>query len=141
MNLLELDAEFDARSQAQSITASAWNPAEQVLQEIDAADPQWTPNSNLTTDDMVAATGRGSDQVWHGGAVATDALQAWADGALLRSRIAGSRGRARFIGVSSLRLGQAITLSGLGDRFNGEVLITGDGRDRCSGIRTSCTDS
>lgn len=124
-NLLELDAEFDARSQAQSITARAWDPAEQALQEIDAADPGWEPNNNLTTDDMVDATGRDSDQVWHGGAVATDALQAWADGMLLRSRIAGSRGRARLRGVSALRLGQAIALDGLGDRFNGEVLITG----------------
>ncbi len=124
-NLLELDAEFDARSQAQSITASAWDPAEQALQAIEAADPGWEPNSNLSSDDMVAASGRETDQVWHGGSVATDALQAWADGALLRSRIAGSRGRARVRGFSALRLGQAITLAGLGDRFNGTVLTTG----------------
>jgi Rhs element Vgr protein len=125
VNLLELDAEFDARSQAQSITARAWDPAAQALQEIDAADPGWAFNSNLTSDDMVGATGRDSDQVWHGGALAADALQAWADGALLRSRIAGFRGRVRFRGVSALRLGQAITLAGLGDRFSGEVLATG----------------
>ncbi len=124
-NLLELDAEFDARSQVQTISANAWDPAEQVLQEIEAEDPGWTYNSNLTTDDMIAASGRETGQVWHGGALATGALQAWANGALLRSRIAGSRGRARFRGVSALRLGQALTLGGLGDRFNGDVLITG----------------
>jgi Rhs element Vgr protein len=125
MNLLELDAEFDARSQAGAMTALAWDPVEQALQEVAAADPGWTPNSNLTSDDMVGATGRESDEVWHGGALGSDALQAWADGALLRSRIAGSRGRARFRGVSALSLGQALTLSGVGDRFTGDVLITG----------------
>lgn len=125
MNLLELDAEFDARSQAGSITARAWDPVEQTLQEVEAADPGWSSNSNLSSDDMVAATGRESDEIWHGGTLATDALQTWADGVLLRSRIAGSRGRARFRGVSALNLGQALTLSGVGDRFSGDVLMTG----------------
>lgn len=124
-NLLELDAEFDARSQVGSVAARAWDPVAQALQEIDATDPAWALNSNLTADEIVAATGREVDQVWHGGALTSDALQAWADGALLRSRIAGSRGRAKFQGLAALSLGQTVRLSGLGDRFNGGVLATG----------------
>ena len=37
--LLELDAEFDARSQSGAIRAMTWDPAEQTLQEAEAADP------------------------------------------------------------------------------------------------------
>jgi Rhs element Vgr protein len=74
---------------------------------------------------MTAATGRDEDQLWHGGSLAADALQAWADGSLLRARIAASCGRARFKGLPQLEVGHTIELSGLGDRFNGKVLVTG----------------
>lgn len=124
-NLIELDAEFDARSQSGSITARSWDPSGQALQEIAAADPGWTLTGDQNATDMTAATGRESEEVWHGGALAADALQAWADGMLRRSRIAGARGRACFQGFVALSLGQTLRLSGLGARFNGGVLVTG----------------
>ena len=123
--LLELDAEFDARTQSSSIKSFSWDPAGQELLEAEAGDPAWEGNGNLTVDDMTAATGRDEDQLWHGGSLAADALQAWADGSLLRARIAASCGRARFKGLPQLEVGHTIELSGLGDRFNGKVLVTG----------------
>jgi len=124
-NLIELDAEFDARSQSAGVKTTAWNPTDQVLEEIEAADPSWESNSNLTVDDMHGATARETDVLIHGGSLSSDALQAWADGALLRSRIAGSRGRARFIGVAEIQLGTVLQLSSISDRFNGKVYVTG----------------
>jgi Rhs element Vgr protein len=123
--LLELDAEFDARSQSGTVRALAWDPAAQELQEAEAADPAWEGNGNLTADDMTGATDRQEDLLWHGGSMAAEALQAWADGTLLRARLAASRGRARFQGLSTIRLGSVLQLSSLGERFNGKVYITG----------------
>lgn len=124
-NLLELDAEFDARSQSAGVKTTAWNPTDQALEEIEAADPSWEPNSNLTADDMLGATARETDVLVHGGSLASDALQAWADGMLLRSRMAGSRGRARFSGLAEIELGTVMQLSSISDRFNGKVYVTG----------------
>ncbi len=123
--LLELDAEFDARAQSGTVRAFAWDPSEQELLEAEAVDPAWAGNGNLSPDDMTAATERETDELWHGGSLAADVLQAWADGALLRARLATSRGRARFQGLSGLQPGRALQLAGLGDRFNGKVLVTG----------------
>lgn len=123
--LLELDAEFDARTQSGSIKAYAWDPSQQVLAEAEATDPNWQSNGDLNTDDMSTATGRNEDIIWHGGSLATDALQAWADGELLRSRLAASRGRARFQGFPAIEPGRVLQLSDLGERFNGIVYVTG----------------
>lgn len=123
--LLELDAEFDARSQTGTIRAFAWDPAQQALQEAEANDPNWAGNGNLTTDQMVDATEREEDQLWHGGSLAADALQSWADGAMLRVRLAASRGRARFQGLPLIQPGHLLRLSSLSERLNGKVYITG----------------
>lgn len=125
MTLLELDAELDARTQTGGVTAVAWDPSGQDVIQSSASDPQWAGNGNLSADDLSGATGRSEDQVWHGGSLASDALQVWADGALLRARMAESIGRARFQGIATLKPGVVLQLSRLSDRFNGKVCVTG----------------
>ncbi len=123
--LLELDAQLDARSQSGTIRAVAWDPTNQELQEAEATDPNWAGNGNLTAADMIGATEREEDILWHGGNLAADALQAWADGTILRARLAASRGRARFQGLPVVQLGSVLSLSSISERFNGNVYITG----------------
>ncbi|VAX01201.1 VgrG protein [hydrothermal vent metagenome] len=123
--LIAFDAEFDARSQSAAVTSLSWNPADQNLQEVDAVEVAWQNNSDLNTDDMTSATEHEVDLLMHGGSLASDALQSWADGALVRSRLAASRGRARFRGVTEIRLGDTVQLSEISSRFNGKVHTTG----------------
>ncbi len=123
-NLLEFNAEFDARTQSSGITSAAWNPAEQALAEGEAATPSWDGNGNLSADELAGATERDTESLIHGGAVSAEALQSWADGALLRSRLAASRGRARFRGIAELKLGDFLNLSAISDRFDGKIFIT-----------------
>ncbi len=125
VTVLELDAELDARSQTGGVRALAWDPAGQELQEAEAADPGWAGNGNLTATELSEATGREEDFLWHGGSLAADALQAWADGAMLRARLAATRGRVRFQGLAAVRPGSVLQLSRLSDRFNGKVYVTG----------------
>jgi len=124
-SLLELDAQFDARSQSGTVRALAWDPAGQELQEAAATDPNWAGNGNLATEALSSAAAREEDRLWHGGHLAADALQSWADGVLLRSRLAASRGRARFQGFSLVQPGHLLDLAGISDRFNGVVYVTG----------------
>ena len=124
-DLLELDAELDARSQSGAVRALAWDPAGQELLEAEAADPGWEGNGNLAGDDLASASGREEDLLRHGGTLAADALQAWADGALLRARLAASQGRARIRGTAAIGPGGLLQLSGVSDRFNGKVHVTG----------------
>ena len=123
--LLELDAQFDARSQSGTIRALAWDPAAQELQEAEAIDPDWQNNSNLSVAELSNAAKREEDILWHGGSLATDALQSWADGTLLRTRLASSQGRARFQGLPNIKPGRLLNLAGVSERFNGVVYVTG----------------
>ncbi|MEM9594568.1 MAG: type VI secretion system tip protein VgrG, partial [Acidobacteriota bacterium] len=123
--LLELDAEVDARPQVGTVRAQAWDPAGQDLAEAEAVEPTWPGPGDLSVDELTAATERTEELLWHGGALAPDALQAWADGRLLRSRLAGARGRARFQGLATVRPGMVLGLGGLGARFDGTVHVTG----------------
>jgi Rhs element Vgr protein len=123
--VLELDAELDARSQTGGVRAAAWDPAAQSLQEVAAADPGWSGNGNLDGTRLSDAAGHQEDVVWHGGSLASDQLQSWADGSLLRARLAAARGRVRCQGVSAVKPGSVLTLARFGDRFNGKVYVTG----------------
>lgn len=123
--VLELDADLDARTQTGGLRAVAWDPAGQALAEATAADPAWSGNGNLTADQLSTASARKEDLIWHGGSLATDALQSWADGALLRARLAASCGRVRFQGLSGVKPGTVLELSRFSDRFNGKLYVTG----------------
>ena len=123
--VLELDAEIDARTQTGGVRALAWDPAGQQLLDVSAADPEWSGNGNLTAEALSSAAGRTEDLVWHGGSLASDELQTLADGAFLRARLAATRGRVRFQGLTAVRPGSVLKLSRLSDRFNGKVYVTG----------------
>ena len=103
--LLELDADLDARSQTRGVRAAAWDPAGQAMQEVTAADPQWAGSGNLSGMTLADAAGHDEDAVWHGGSLASDQLQSWADGTLLRARLAAARGRVRFQGLGTVIAG------------------------------------
>jgi Rhs element Vgr protein len=123
--VLELDAEIDARTQTGGVRALAWDPSGQSLLDVSAADPQWSGNGNLSAGTLSGAAGRKEDLLWHGGTLASDELQSMADGAMLRARLAASRGRVRFQGLTAVTPGSVLTLSRLSDRFNGTVYVTG----------------
>ena len=123
--VLELDADLDARSQTRGVRAAAWSPADQSLQEVTATDPDWSGNGNLSGAKLADASGHEEDAVWHGGSLASDQLQSWADGTLLRARLAAARGRVRFQGLSAVKPGSVLKLTRVGERFNGNVYVTG----------------
>lgn len=123
--MLELDADLDSRSQTRGVRAAAWSPADQSLHEVTATDPDWSGNGNLSGAKLSDASGHDEDAIWHGGSLASDQLQSWADGTLLRARLAAARGRVRFQGLSAVKPGSVLKLTRVGERFNGNVYVTG----------------
>jgi uncharacterized protein involved in type VI secretion and phage assembly len=54
-----------------------------------------------------------------------DDLQAWAKGRQLRAALARIQGSVTFAGVADVEPGKLISLKGVGERFSGDVLVTG----------------
>jgi Rhs element Vgr protein len=124
-NLLEFDAEMDARTQWKKTNAQAWNYAGQTNFEGEADSVTFTENGNISGEELADVGELESYDLRHGGHLPNDELTAWASASLLKSRLAKIRGRARFRGFAVLEPGQMVELSGVGERFSGSLYLTG----------------
>lgn len=122
--VLELDAEIDARWQATGITATAWNATDQDVVEVEASEPSVTASGDLAASDLADVLGE-AHPLRHGGRLTEPELQAWADGHLLRDRLAKVRGRVRFQGFGGVHAGDVVEVTGIGRRFSGPQYVSG----------------
>lgn len=123
--VLELDAEIDARWQVPGVTATAWNATDQDLVSADASEPSVTDSGDLSSTDLAEVIGGDPHLLRHGGNLSEPELQAWADGRLLKDRLAKVRGRVRFQGFGGVTAGDVIELTGIGTRFAGTHYVAG----------------
>jgi Rhs element Vgr protein len=123
--LLELDAEIDARLQSKGIKTGSWNATDQEVVEVEAREPTTTNNGNIMPADLADVLGGEKHSLRHGGRLGRPELQAWADGRLLKERLAKVRGRARFQGFAGVMPGRIIEVTGIGERFEGKMYVSG----------------
>jgi Rhs element Vgr protein len=123
-DLLDFDAEIDARDQFSAVNSKAWDYTAQEVMDIEANENTSVNGGNLASSNLAEVIGLQQFEIQHGGKATEAELQAWADAQLLRSRMAKIRGRASFQGMSEALPGQLIELNGVGDRFNGNVFIS-----------------
>lgn len=123
--ILELDAEIDARWQSKAIKAASWNSTDQEMIEAEASEPSTTNNGNLSAFALADVIGGEPHVIRHGGKLSEPALQAWADGRLLKERMAKVRGRVRFQGFAGVLPGTLIEVIGIGERFEGKLYVSG----------------
>jgi len=124
-SMLDFDAEIDARHQVKKVSSYGWNHADQELLEIDGKDPSISLNGNISTSDLQDIIGLETMELRHGGAVTDTELQDWADAKWLFQQLSKIRGRVKFQGISSVKPNTILKLEGVGDRFNGNVYVTG----------------
>ncbi len=123
--LLELDAEIDARCQSKGIKARSWSAADQNVLEAEAKEPSALPNGNLSHSELADAAGNDMRAIRHGGRLNEPELQAWADSRLLKERMAKIRGRVKFQGFAGVLPGKTINVTGIGERFEGKMYVSG----------------
>lgn len=123
--ILELDAEIDARRQSKGIKAKSWSAGDQEVVEAEGSEPSAVGGGNLSTNDLADVIGGDPHEIRHGGRLSQPELQAWADGRLLKERLAKVRGRAKFQGFSGVAPGKIIEITGIGERFEGKMYVAG----------------
>lgn len=122
--LIEFDAEIDARQQFKAVKGISWDPAQQALVDVDAADTGYAGPGNLSGDDLAAVAAADACELRHAAVIEAEA-QAWADGEWLRTRVNKVSGRGKCEGIGSVHTGDVVKLDGVGARFNGNVLVSG----------------
>lgn len=124
-SMLDFDAEIDARNQLKKATSYTWNPSDQELVDTEGADPGVSLNGNLTPADLADVIGLENLELRHGGRVNDALMQGWSDATLLFQQLSKVRGRVKFQGIPAVLPNTVLKLEGVGNRFNGNVYVTG----------------
>jgi Rhs element Vgr protein len=126
-SILDFDAEMDAASQLASsaIKSSAWDPSTQKLIESGPGSVSVKEAGNVSSAELAKVFNVKKYNQQTGGPLEKSSLQDWSSAELLRSKLAKIRGSVRFQGNAKAKTGTTLELAGVGDRFNGPVLVSG----------------
>jgi Rhs element Vgr protein len=123
-NIFDFEAEMDARRQLSAVSSISWDYTQQQLEKSDPGSTTFSDNGNVSVSDLGNVLG-GQVQLNHPGHLTQPQLQNWSDAYQLRNHLSKNVGRVRIQGNSTVKPGAMISLAGLGDRFNGNVFVSG----------------
>ncbi|PSL35063.1 type VI secretion system tip protein VgrG [Chitinophaga ginsengisoli] len=130
----EFDAEIDARTQWQEVSASSWSYKDQAVKENSTSSVSFKEAGNLSGSSLAKAVSPAKLELRHSGLVSEPELKAWTESVLLKSRMSKIRGRAKIKGSPDTKPGDTIELKGLGKRFDGQVYVSGVRHEYVDGI-------
>ncbi|MEI6276678.1 MAG: type VI secretion system tip protein VgrG [Prolixibacteraceae bacterium] len=122
--ILEMDAEIDARLQYTAVKGVTWDSSQQSLVEKEGADPGNTAPGNLQSSDLAAVAGPDHFNLQQNSLLEAE-TQSWADAQWLKSKMTQVCGRLKCDGIATVNPGDLVTIAGIGDRYNGNALVTG----------------
>lgn len=123
--IYDFELELDAGSQYAKVQSSSWDIKEQKASEPAEAKVFTLFQGNLVGRELAETVGFGTYSLSHPVPVAPEELQAWADARMMRSRMSMIRGRLATRGFSDIKLLDVMEIDGVGERFNGNTLVTG----------------
>ncbi len=122
--LIELDAELDARLQVESVATVRWDAADQSVALEDAQAPGFAGPGNLAPGDLADAIESGPLTLHHQLTGAEEARML-AQAHWRARQVDKVRGRLYCDGLGQVRPGDVVDVQGIGERFSGQVWISG----------------
>lgn len=124
-DLIEFEADVDARSQLGAAQGISWDPGRQaVLQGTRAKPAELARQGDLDSATLAKVIGLESFVLQAGAPQAREVLDAWARAQQMKAGLARVRGRMRFQGNAAPKVGSLIELKGVGERFSGDVFVS-----------------
>ncbi|MBW4360924.1 type VI secretion system tip protein VgrG [Flavobacterium taihuense] len=122
--LMEFNAKLNSITQLENVTSNSWDFKNQAI-----LNGQATPNEagagNLSTKKLSEVIGLSAYQLQTSAPLETTDLNNWSKAQIAKSEYSKIIGEAKFQGASLIDPGKYMTFTGLGDRFNGDYLISG----------------
>lgn len=122
-NLLEFNAELDSVTQLGSTKASAWDFSNQKVVSGGASSSYAGPG-NLSSKKLSEVVGLSGYELQSTAPLESTELTDWSKAVLVKSAYSKIQGEVKFQGTNLVDPGKYITLAGLGDRFNGDHIIS-----------------
>jgi Rhs element Vgr protein len=124
-NIVDIEAEMDARDEYGNVVAKDWDYSKQEVVEKKATAPVIPKEEgNISGKKQSDVLGVEEYLLQHPGKLLDGELTAWASAKLLRSRMAKIKGRVRIYGTNAVVPGDMINLDGIGKRFNGPAFVS-----------------
>jgi Rhs element Vgr protein len=123
-DLLEFNADLNSVSQIGSVKASSWDYKTQAVVTGEAANNVAGPG-NLSSKKLSAVVGLSDYQLQTTAPFESADLTDWSKAQLIKNEYSKIQGEAKFQGSSLVDPGKYLTLAGVGDRFNGDHIISG----------------
>ncbi|PCK09209.1 MAG: type IV secretion protein Rhs [Alteromonadaceae bacterium] len=126
-SISNFDIEADSELQFAAVQSTAWSIADQALTApTEGADMPLKQGASLFSPPDIGTT-LGNESLLHSNPVPLlpEELQAWADNSIQRARLAFIRGSLTVPGVGDIKPFDIITVAGMGDKFNGNALVSG----------------
>lgn len=123
--IMEFEADMNAETQVKAVKSSAWNYSEHEIVESEGSDPAVKENGNITAASLADVLGVEELSLTHSGKFEEAELKSWTDAQIVKNKLARICGRVKFQGSALVKPGVVIELKGVGDRFNGNVFVSG----------------
>ncbi|WP_158992491.1 type VI secretion system tip protein VgrG [Mucilaginibacter sp. L196] len=122
--LMECNAELNSITQLGNVTANAWDYKTQAVISTSSS-ASLAGAGNLSSKKLSEVIGLDNYMLQSNAPIETADLTNWTEAQVTKSEYAKIRGDVKFQGTAIVAPGKYITLQGLGDRFNGDHLMSG----------------
>jgi Rhs element Vgr protein len=123
--LLDFEVELDGRNQEESLTAFGWSYYNQEENESETSLGNLATVGNLASADLATALSNNPETSHYAAIAKQQELDALAAAEQIRRRLSKLRATVTVQGNTTCTPGSTVQLNGLGDRFNGNALVTG----------------
>ena len=123
--IYNFEIEVDGNHQYADVQSIAWDVKNQKLTAATKAKAFTLSQGNVKAATVADAVGGKLQLLSDPVSLDPKELQAWADGAMIKSRMAMIRGRISTPGTGDIHPMEVMEVAGVGKRFNGKTLITG----------------
>ena len=128
-NVYSFYGKLSAENQPTSVTASSWDIKTMKSIESSASEPSMSSigNSSYSPTKLSGKLSQKSLSLNSSTAMSTDDLKTWANGVLLRKRLAAFKGKVTCIGDIGRKIttNSLIAISGVGSKLDGNAYVTG----------------
>jgi Rhs element Vgr protein len=124
-DIIEFDGEIDATYQYSEVNGTSWDFSGQDMITASSSEPSVNEQGDITGSTLAEALSPGTTTLMTNAPLTSDEAKAWANAALLKSRLSRFRGNVTFQGSSKAVVNSTIKLMGLSARFNGNAFISG----------------
>lgn len=139
-DLLEFSADVDARNQLKEVKSTSWDPKTQKVVEESVKPQTLNSQGDLTSDDLAKVLNISSYPLQTPATLEKGTLKDWATGQQIKAGLSRIRGRMKFQGSDLAKAGCIIKVAGVGNRFNGNVYVSGVNHDISDGNWTTEVD-